>query len=231
MPVAKHGVVVTQEQDAELDLVKPHSPGLSPSLQPVRILLQSLPPSSRWISHPAQCHPQTHCRSLILSYALSSHCTQQWDKTPPAKAWNRARMNTETSTGHRLKSNLQELGAHGWCLLHHQIHGLEGIFHLPDTIAKKFMSAFSVSRWHFPFPVFARLILSICLSKVLFYQNHQKSLHTVIDLCCAAVFVTFMHWCDFFFSGSITLRRFFATKLSVNPSQVTHVWPAIHQQE
>lgn len=121
-------------------------------------------------------------------------------------------MNTETSTGHRFKSTLQELGAHGWCLLHHQIHGLEGIFHLPDTVAIKFMSAFSVSRWHFPFPVFARLILSICLSKVFFYQNHQKSLHTVIDLCCAAVFVTFMCWCDFFFFWQHYTAPFFCHK-------------------
>lgn len=94
------------------------------------------------------------------------------------------------------------------CLLHHKIHGLEGIFHLPDTASIKFMSVFSVFGCHFPSSVFAKLILFICLSKMFFYQNHQKSLHTVIDLCYAAVLATFMCWCDLVFSGSITLYHF-----------------------
>ncbi|KAK4827428.1 hypothetical protein QYF61_017866 [Mycteria americana] len=42
-PVALHGVAVTQVQDPALGLVKPHTIGLSPSIQPVQIPLQSLP--------------------------------------------------------------------------------------------------------------------------------------------------------------------------------------------
>ncbi|KAK4830689.1 hypothetical protein QYF61_012858 [Mycteria americana] len=42
-PVALHGVVVTQVQDPALGLVKPHTIGPSPSIQPVQVPLQSLP--------------------------------------------------------------------------------------------------------------------------------------------------------------------------------------------
>ncbi|KAK4815300.1 hypothetical protein QYF61_026205 [Mycteria americana] len=42
-PVALHGVVVTQVQDPALGLVEPHTTGLSPSIQPVQVPLQSLP--------------------------------------------------------------------------------------------------------------------------------------------------------------------------------------------
>jgi len=42
-PVALHGVVVTQVQHPALGLVEPHTAGLSPSIQPVQIPLQSLP--------------------------------------------------------------------------------------------------------------------------------------------------------------------------------------------
>ncbi|GAB0205786.1 hypothetical protein GRJ2_003044200 [Grus japonensis] len=42
-PVALHGVVVTQVQDLALSLVKPHTAGLSSSIQPVQIPLQTLP--------------------------------------------------------------------------------------------------------------------------------------------------------------------------------------------
>lgn len=108
-------------------------------------------------------------------------------------------------------------------LLHHQIHALADICHPPYTVAIKFMSVFFVSRWHFPFSVFARLILSICPSKMFFYPKHLKSLYTLIDLCYAVLLVTFMHWCDLFFSVSITLHYLFAAKLSINPCQVNNV--------
>ncbi|KAK4814102.1 hypothetical protein QYF61_008197 [Mycteria americana] len=42
-PVALHGVVVAQVQDLALGLVKPHTIGLGPCIQPVQIPLQSLP--------------------------------------------------------------------------------------------------------------------------------------------------------------------------------------------
>ena len=42
-PVELHGVVVTQAQDLALSLVEPPTVGLSPSLRPVKISLQSLP--------------------------------------------------------------------------------------------------------------------------------------------------------------------------------------------
>ncbi|KAK4832969.1 hypothetical protein QYF61_026795 [Mycteria americana] len=52
-PVALHGVVVTQVQDLALGLVKPHTTGPSPSIQPVQVPLQSLP-SLQQINTPAQ---------------------------------------------------------------------------------------------------------------------------------------------------------------------------------
>ncbi|KAK4827151.1 hypothetical protein QYF61_015105 [Mycteria americana] len=52
-PVALHGVVVTQVQDLALGLVKPHTIDLGPSIQPVQLPLQSLPPLKQ-INAPAQ---------------------------------------------------------------------------------------------------------------------------------------------------------------------------------
>ncbi|KAK4824303.1 LOW QUALITY PROTEIN: hypothetical protein QYF61_013048 [Mycteria americana] len=52
-PVALHGIVVTQVQDLALGLVKPHTIGPSPSIQPVQISLQSLPPLKQ-INTPTQ---------------------------------------------------------------------------------------------------------------------------------------------------------------------------------
>ncbi|KAK4827220.1 hypothetical protein QYF61_015248 [Mycteria americana] len=52
-PVALHGVVVTQVQDLALGLVEPHTIGLSPSIQPVQVPLQSLPTLKR-INTPTQ---------------------------------------------------------------------------------------------------------------------------------------------------------------------------------
>ncbi|KAK4814234.1 hypothetical protein QYF61_012730 [Mycteria americana] len=52
-PVALHGVVVTQVQDPALSLVEPHTIGLSPSIQPVQVPLQSLP-TLKQINIPAQ---------------------------------------------------------------------------------------------------------------------------------------------------------------------------------
>ncbi|KAK4831026.1 hypothetical protein QYF61_014914 [Mycteria americana] len=48
-PVALHGVVVTQVQDLALGLVKPHTTGLGPSIQPVQSL-----PTLKQINTPAQ---------------------------------------------------------------------------------------------------------------------------------------------------------------------------------
>jgi len=42
-PVALGGVVVTEAQDPAFGLAEPHTVGLSPSIQPVQIPLQSLP--------------------------------------------------------------------------------------------------------------------------------------------------------------------------------------------
>ncbi|KAK4815335.1 hypothetical protein QYF61_000167 [Mycteria americana] len=52
-PVALHGVAVAQVQDLALGLVKPHTIGPSPSIQPVQIPLQSLP-TLQQINTPAQ---------------------------------------------------------------------------------------------------------------------------------------------------------------------------------
>ncbi|KAK4825284.1 LOW QUALITY PROTEIN: hypothetical protein QYF61_026129 [Mycteria americana] len=52
-PVALHGVVVTQVQDLALGLVEPHTIDLGPSIQPVQVLLQSLP-TLKQINTPAQ---------------------------------------------------------------------------------------------------------------------------------------------------------------------------------
>ncbi|KAK4821557.1 hypothetical protein QYF61_022217 [Mycteria americana] len=52
-PVALHGVVVAQVQDLALGLVEPHTIGLSPSIQPVQVPLQSLP-TLKLINTPAQ---------------------------------------------------------------------------------------------------------------------------------------------------------------------------------
>ncbi|KAK4812856.1 hypothetical protein QYF61_022582 [Mycteria americana] len=52
-PVALHGVAVAQVQDPALSLVEPHTTGLSPSIQPVQVPLQSLP-TLQQINTPAQ---------------------------------------------------------------------------------------------------------------------------------------------------------------------------------
>ncbi|KAK4822041.1 hypothetical protein QYF61_006954 [Mycteria americana] len=52
-PVALHGLIVAQVQDLALGLVEPHTIDLSPSIQPVQIPLQSLPPFKQ-INTPAQ---------------------------------------------------------------------------------------------------------------------------------------------------------------------------------
>ncbi|GAB0205879.1 hypothetical protein GRJ2_003053500 [Grus japonensis] len=52
-PVALHGAVVTQVQDLALGLVKSHTVGLGPSIQPVQIPLQSLP-TLKQINTPTQ---------------------------------------------------------------------------------------------------------------------------------------------------------------------------------
>ncbi|KAK4806202.1 hypothetical protein QYF61_001126 [Mycteria americana] len=52
-PVALHGVAVAQAQDLALGLVEPHTIDLGPSIQPVQVPLQSLPPLKQ-INTPAQ---------------------------------------------------------------------------------------------------------------------------------------------------------------------------------
>ncbi|KAK4810503.1 hypothetical protein QYF61_004283 [Mycteria americana] len=52
-PVALHGIAVAQVQDLALGLVKPHTIGLGPSIQPVQIPLWSLPPLKQ-INTPTQ---------------------------------------------------------------------------------------------------------------------------------------------------------------------------------
>ncbi|KAK4818805.1 hypothetical protein QYF61_019734 [Mycteria americana] len=53
-PVALHGVAVAQVQDPALGLVATHTIGLSPSIQPGQVPLQSLP-TLKQINTPAQC--------------------------------------------------------------------------------------------------------------------------------------------------------------------------------
>ncbi|KAK4825372.1 hypothetical protein QYF61_027125 [Mycteria americana] len=52
-PVALHGVAVAQVQDLALGLVEPHTIDLGPSIQPVQVPLQSLPPLQQ-INTPTQ---------------------------------------------------------------------------------------------------------------------------------------------------------------------------------
>ncbi|KAK4806962.1 hypothetical protein QYF61_027329 [Mycteria americana] len=52
-PITLHGVVVTQVQDLALSLVKPHTIGLGPSMQPVQVPLYSLP-TLKQINTPTQ---------------------------------------------------------------------------------------------------------------------------------------------------------------------------------
>ncbi|KAK4823855.1 LOW QUALITY PROTEIN: hypothetical protein QYF61_007503 [Mycteria americana] len=52
-PVALHGVAVAQVQDLALGLVEPHTIGFGPSIQPVQVPLQSLPPLKQ-INTPTQ---------------------------------------------------------------------------------------------------------------------------------------------------------------------------------
>ncbi|KAK4830944.1 hypothetical protein QYF61_014403 [Mycteria americana] len=52
-PVALYGVVVAQVQDPALGLVEPHTIDLSPSIQPVQVPVQSLPPLKQ-INTPTQ---------------------------------------------------------------------------------------------------------------------------------------------------------------------------------
>ncbi|KAK4815796.1 hypothetical protein QYF61_007236 [Mycteria americana] len=52
-PVALHGIAVAQVQDLALGLVKPHTIDLGPSIQPVQVPLQSLPPLQQ-INTPTQ---------------------------------------------------------------------------------------------------------------------------------------------------------------------------------
>ncbi|KAK4816418.1 hypothetical protein QYF61_016854 [Mycteria americana] len=52
-PVVFHGVAVAQVQDLALGLVEPHTIGLSPSIQPVQVPLQSLP-TLKQINTPTQ---------------------------------------------------------------------------------------------------------------------------------------------------------------------------------
>ncbi|KAK4825008.1 hypothetical protein QYF61_022954 [Mycteria americana] len=52
-PVALHGLVVAQVQDLALSLVEPHTIDLGPSIQPVQVPLQSLPPLKQ-INTPTQ---------------------------------------------------------------------------------------------------------------------------------------------------------------------------------
>ncbi|KAK4827050.1 hypothetical protein QYF61_013234 [Mycteria americana] len=52
-PLALHGVAVAQVQDLALGLVKPHTIGLSPWIQPVQVPLQSLP-TLKQINTPTQ---------------------------------------------------------------------------------------------------------------------------------------------------------------------------------
>ncbi|KAK4825855.1 hypothetical protein QYF61_003129 [Mycteria americana] len=63
-PVALHGVAVAQVQDLALGLVEPHTTGLSPSIQPVQVPLQSLL-TLKQIKTPTQ--PGVICKLNILS--------------------------------------------------------------------------------------------------------------------------------------------------------------------
>lgn len=140
--------------------------------------------------------------SCLLDWALAAHKATR--KHLMQKEQNRASRNIKTSKGNMYKSNLQEIEAHGWMLSFPSSPDACLRRYPPYRAAIKFMCVVFVSRWHFPFSLFARLILSICPSKMFFHPKHLKWLYTLIDLCYAVLLVTFMHWCDFFlFSGSI----------------------------
>jgi len=81
-----HGVVVTQGQDPALGLVEPYTVGLSPSIQPVQIPLQSLP-TLKQINNPAQLvssanllreHSIPSSRSLIKMLNKTAPKIEPW---------------------------------------------------------------------------------------------------------------------------------------------------------
>ncbi|KAK4821248.1 hypothetical protein QYF61_016547 [Mycteria americana] len=85
-PVALHGVAVAQVQDLTLGLVEPHTIDLGPSIQPVRIPLQSLP-TLKHINTPAQfgvicnllrAHSIPSSRSLIKILNRTGPKTEPW---------------------------------------------------------------------------------------------------------------------------------------------------------
>lgn len=167
--------------------------------------------------------------SCLLDWALTAH--EAMRKHLMQTAWNRARKNIKTSTGN-LKSNLQEPGARE-CVLSSPSPGSWLRRHFPSPL----YSCYKIYVCIFCFQM-AFSILSVCQAYPvhLCFQNVFLSKPSKITsycnwslLCCFTSYFYALVW--FIFPGSITLHHFFATNLSVNPSQVTHVWPAIHQQE
>ncbi|KAK4832110.1 hypothetical protein QYF61_020737 [Mycteria americana] len=65
-PVALHGVAVTQVQDPALSLVESHTIGLSPSIQPVQVPLQSLPTLKQIKLHTHPSPPQSLTFTLLM---------------------------------------------------------------------------------------------------------------------------------------------------------------------
>lgn len=130
---------------------------------------------------------------------LSLHM-KQWENTSSKGTEQSQKEHWNIYWTLRLKSNLQELGAHG-CVLSSPS---------PDPWHRRHLP----SPWYSCYKIYVciwfpdNICHSHCLQglscpfvfpKCFFYQNYQKSLHSVIDLCHAAVLVTFMHWRDLFF--------------------------------
>ncbi|KAK4811485.1 hypothetical protein QYF61_010384 [Mycteria americana] len=96
-PVALHVVAVTQVQDLALGLVKPHTIGPSPWIQPVRVPLQSLPPLKQ-INTPAQLGVVCKLTEGALDpfvQIIDKDIKQDWPNTEP---WG-----TPLVTGHQLE--------------------------------------------------------------------------------------------------------------------------------
>ncbi|KAK4815422.1 hypothetical protein QYF61_001410 [Mycteria americana] len=96
-PVALHGVAVAQVQDLALGLVKPHTIGLGPSIQPVQVPLQSLP-TLQQINTPTQlgvvCKPSEGALDPLV---------QITDKDVKRTGPNTEPWGTPLVTGHQLE--------------------------------------------------------------------------------------------------------------------------------
>ncbi|KAK4819534.1 hypothetical protein QYF61_006027 [Mycteria americana] len=86
-PVALHGVAVAQVQDPALSLVEPHTIGPSPSIQPVQVPLQSLPPLKQ-INTPTQLGVICKLTEVTLNpliQIIDKDIKQDWPQNSPGE--------------------------------------------------------------------------------------------------------------------------------------------------